>query len=184
MFKPIIGSTKFYELLAKFDRDLAADVQAEGCPNCASRLDVAKYDRKPRGVPENLPAECRVRNSLCCRREGCRKRRKPPSVLFLERRVYTATAVVLVSALTEGATPRRMKTLRNMIGASAKTLVRWRQWWREMFPESDTARRLRARMAEGLDMSRLPRSLLECVLEPLLERVAWVLLLLAGQHSI
>lgn len=184
MYTPIIGSTTFHVLLARFDRDLAAGVRARGCPLCEGPLDVSNYTRKPRGGPKDLPDECRIRNSLCCRREGCRTRRKPPSVIFLDRRVYTTAAIVLVSTLAEGATPRRLKSLLRMIGASRPTITRWQQWWRETFPKSEVGQLTRARLAGGLDVGRLPRSLLESVPGPLVERVAWVLRLLARQNDL
>jgi hypothetical protein len=130
-----------------------------------------------------LPDECWKRRDLCCRREGCRSRRKPPSVLFLERRVYLASVVVLISALAHGATPGRMKTLRARIGASPPTIARWRQWWCETFPVSRVGQLLRARLVGALDVARLPRNLLECGSGPLVGRVAWVLRVLAGIHD-
>ena len=143
-----------------------------------------RYARKPRGGPPNLPDECRVRHSLCCRKDGCRKRRLPPSVLFLDRRVYLGTAVVLVSALAEGATPPRMRTLQRMIGASAPTIARWQKWWREAFPQRAAGQLVRARLVDGLDAARLPRSLLLRLEGVLVGRVLWVLRLLAGEHDL
>ncbi len=181
MYTPILGSTTFHLLLAQFDRDLAEGVHAKGCP-CGHPLDYARYERKPRGGPANLPDECRIRHSLCCRKDGCRQRRLPPSLLFLGRRVYLGTAVVLISALAEGATPRRMKTLRAMIGASPATIERWQRWWREVFPVRAAGHLVRARLV-GLDMAQLPRSLLERLEGVLVGRVLWVLRLLAGEHD-
>lgn len=183
MYTPIIGSTTLHLLFARFDRDLAARVHAAGCP-CGHPLDYSRYARKPRGGPPDLPEECCVRQSLCCRKDGCRKRRTPPSILFLGRRVYLGAAVVLISALAEGATARRLKTLRAMLGASAPTIARWRRWWTEVFPHHEAGQLVRARLAWGLDKTRLPRSLLLCLEGVLVGRVVWVLRLLAGEHDL
>jgi hypothetical protein len=39
------------------------------------------------------------RFSLCCGREGCRRRATPPSVRFLGRRVYVGAVVIVASVL-------------------------------------------------------------------------------------
>ncbi|HRZ54915.1 MAG TPA: hypothetical protein P5525_05600 [Candidatus Paceibacterota bacterium] len=41
-----------------------------------------------------------VRFSLCCGKEGCRRRNTPPSVRFLGRWVYAGLVVILVAAMT------------------------------------------------------------------------------------
>lgn len=50
--------------------------------------------------------------SLCCAR--CRKRRTPPSVRFLGRRVYLAAVVVLACVLRQGPTRWRVARLRDL----------------------------------------------------------------------
>jgi hypothetical protein len=45
--------------------------------------------------------------SLCCSRDGCRRRMTPPSVRFLGRRVYLGAVLVLVSAMQQGSLPGR-----------------------------------------------------------------------------
>lgn len=76
-----------------------------------------------------------------------------------------------------------MKTLRARIGASPPTIARWRQWWCETFPVSAVGQLVRGRLVGGLDVARLPRSLLEYVPGPLVGRVVWVLRVLAGMHD-
>jgi hypothetical protein len=115
--------------------------------------------------------------------EGCRKRRRPPSVLFLDRRVYTGAAIVLVSALAEGATPFRMRVLSRLIGASAPTLARWQRWFRETFPETPIGQLIRARVAGGLDLRQLPQALIERLRGAPELRVVALLRLLAGEHA-
>ena len=55
-------------------------------------------------------AQC-LRLSFCCDREGCRKRVTPPSVRFLGRKVYLAAVMILINAMRQGPTPRRVREL-------------------------------------------------------------------------
>ena len=55
--------------------------------------------------------------SFCCDREGCRKRVTPPSVRFLGRKVYLHAVIILVAAMRQGATPRRVHELSELFGA-------------------------------------------------------------------
>jgi hypothetical protein len=103
-----------------------------------------------------------LRFSFCCEREGCRRRRTPPSVRFLGRRVYLGAVVVLIAALAEGATPRRLRQLRQLAGdVSRRTVERWRRWWRETFPQTRFWGECRGRLASPIETERLPASLLE-----------------------
>ncbi len=74
-----------------------------------------------------------LRFSLCCAREGCRRRHTPPSVRFMGRRVYAGLVVVLVSAMIHGLKPERVQLLREALGIDRRTLERWRQWWLGLF---------------------------------------------------
>jgi hypothetical protein len=183
VYTPIIGSKPFHEFLASLDRDLADQVRARRCRRCEGPLDASNYGRKPRGAPRDLPEACKKRHSLCCRIDGCRKRHKPPSIVFLDRRVYLGAVVVLIAALAEGATPRREKKLRAMIGASAPTIARWSAWWTDQFPVSVAWRKGQARFAERIDPVRLPRALLERWPGPLVGRIFGVLWLICGEHD-
>ena len=82
------------DLLLACDRDLADERQRQCCADCGARLDVANFNRKPRGRPLKLGPEHNRRFSFCCRRDGCRGRATPPSLRFLGRRVYVAAIVV------------------------------------------------------------------------------------------
>lgn len=151
-------------LLLRFDRDLAAEARRLGCLLCGGRLDSGNYPRKPRGGP---PISARLRAedpdhsrrlSLCCDR--CRRRTTPPSVRFLGRRYFLAATVVLVSAFAQGLTPRRRAQLRERFDVSARTLERWRAWWREAFVDTDLWRAQRPRFVRPVREADLPRSLL------------------------
>lgn len=115
-----IPDLNFFKQLDDEDARNAAQVKASGCPECAGRLDRADYPRKPRGGDIGVAGEVfERRRSLCCAREGCRRRRTPPSLVFLGRRVYLAITVVLAgwrTTATWSSPPRR-------------TVGRWRGWF-------------------------------------------------------
>jgi len=84
-----LGDAKLWGVLYRIDEDLAAQARAGGCPHCGAAPHSARYPRKPRGVARaQLGEEYEHRLSLCCAREGCRRRTTPPSVRLLGQRVY------------------------------------------------------------------------------------------------
>lgn len=132
-----LKDARIYPLLDRIDQDLAAAVKAASCPSCGGRLDVANYPRKPRGVEAfvRLCVAYSFRYSFCCARDGCRRRATPPSVRFLGQKVYLGVVVMLITALRQGPTPPGAKKLREELGVDRRTLKRWQEWWREVFPE-------------------------------------------------
>src|SRR6266571_6150300 len=120
----------FFVPLLDIDEDLAEAARRAGCP-CGGVLHRAPFWRKPRGLPAGLGDEHTKRLSFCCAVDGCRKRMTPPSVRFLGRKVYLGAVVVLATA----ARPR-LAQLRATLGASVRTLARWRDWWRGSFVAS------------------------------------------------
>jgi len=154
----LLRDASLYRVLLQIDLDLATRVQAAGCP-CGGRLHSARYPRKPRGALSRLPPGYRWRESFCCAREGCRRRRTPASVRFLGRRVYLGAVVVLISALIHGPNPARLARLRRLTGVSTSTLERWRSWWLTTFRASAVWREAQARLVE-VARSALPASLL------------------------
>lgn len=159
MSQKILRDATLYRVLLAVDDDLAAQVQASGCP-CGGRLHSARYRRKPRGALTLLPPGYRWRQSYCCERDGCRRRRTPPSVRFLGRRVYLGAVVVLVSALVHGPSPSRLRRLKALVGVSRRTVERWRRWWLSSFVASPVWEDTRARLVK-VAVTRLPASLLE-----------------------
>lgn len=152
---------KLYDLLLQVDRDLAAAARAAACPRCGGRLDSARYRRKPRGAPPAVMAdpEQSLRWSLCC--DACKHRVAPPSVRFFGRRVYFAPCFLLISALRGKLTVRRLAQLRARYGVDRRTLRRWQQWWRQVFPATAFWRLQRGRVLPPVDEAALPGSLLE-----------------------
>lgn len=120
-------------------------------PYCGGVLHAAFYLRKPRGGPADLPEEYSIRLSLCCGCEGCRKRTLPPSVLFMERRVYWGGVILVLVALragrSEGYTAAR---LCRMYGVTRITLIRWLRYFHEIFPTTTARRLLQGRLCPSL----------------------------------
>lgn len=156
----ILGDARLYALLRKFDEDLADAARAGGC-ECGGVLHAANYRRKPRGRPGELEREDELRFSFCCDREGCRGRVTPPSVRFLGRRVFLGAVVVLVSAMMNGPNATRVAKLSSLVGASERTLRRWRTWWRTAFAESAFWKGAAGCFARPFAHEALPHSLLE-----------------------
>ena len=161
----ILEDSRLYVLLLKFDGDLAEVARSTGCP-CGGALHRASYDRKPRaGVVVTPPEGYDRRHSFCCAEDGCRKRTTPASVRFLGRKIYLGAVVALVTALRHGANGRRAGELRRAIGASRRTLARWRTWWREIFTAMPFWRTARAQWVPAVSEGGLPASLLERFVE-------------------
>lgn len=160
LYQSVLEDVRLHEMLLRLDQDLARAAQAARCGWCGGRLDRADYARKPRGAPAGLGAEHALRLSFCCAAEGCRRRASPPSVRFLGRRVYVGAAVVGITALAEGSSREEVRALRTWLGLSARTLSRWRRWWREVFAESAFWRAARGRLDTPLSAAALPGALL------------------------
>lgn len=160
MCSSLLTDERFYHVLERVDVELAATARTGRCP-CGGVLHSAPYPRKPRGGPASLGAGYEKRFSFCCAEDGCRSRTTPPSVRFLGRRVYLGVVVVLATALQHGATPARLARLRATLGVSARTLARWRVWWRETFVATRFWRAARAQLNAPVAEKALPTSLLE-----------------------
>ena len=158
----LFRDSRFYELLLKFDEDLAAETKRGRCRVCGGRLDSEPYPRKPRVPPTiQLPEQYDSRFSYSCAVRTCRKRHTPASTRFLGRRIYLGVIVVLATAMQQGPAPWRMRRLREEFGMSPQTLERWRVWWREAFVESAFWKAAKAAFSPPADEASAPRSLLE-----------------------
>jgi len=150
----------FWSFLLSIDQELAARTRQDGCA-CGGRLHRADYPRRPRGCPDSLPDEYHRRLSFCCDRDGCRKRVTPPSVRFLGRKVYLGAMVVLVAAMRQGPSPRRVRELSRLFGADRRTIARWQVFWSEHFPQTRFWRAARARLVPVFEVVAYPLSILE-----------------------
>lgn len=173
----LLQNREFFWVLYAMDKAAASEVQARGCP-CGGNLHRASYGRKPRGGPEGLGSEFGEHFSLCCGTEGCRRRKNPPSVRFLGRKVFLAVIVVLVPVLTEGSARRGLEQIRPYVEVSLRTLRRWRRFFRNVFARSRLLTGLRGHFV-GVDTGRFPESLLEAFPGETRDRVLSVLKLLS-----
>lgn len=157
----LVSASLMTALLA-LDAELAAEVHSAGCLICGERLHRASYPRKPRGAPAGIDASALERRlSFCCADRDCRRRVTPPSVVFLDRRVYVSVVVALTTILLHGATPRRLRDVARQFEVDRRTLERWREWWTQQVPQMDVWTVLRGRFARQPDLVRLPASLYE-----------------------
>jgi hypothetical protein len=157
MFDEIELGREFFEGLTAIDRTIVERAAEEACVFCGGPLHRGDYPRKPRGGMIGAAAEAfQQRYSLCCGREGCRKRATPPSMRFLGRRVYVgavvvAASVIALAAATGGAA-------RRATGIAARTTRRWLRWWRGPFTQTRIFVEIAARLAP-LSRRMLPTSL-------------------------
>jgi hypothetical protein len=160
MYHELVRNASFWAFLFSVDQDLAEATRKAAC-QCGGRLHCANYPRKPRGGCENLPGSYGCRLSFCCDRDGCRKRATPPSVRFLGRKVYLGAVVVLVAAMRQGPSPRRVRELSELFDADRRTIGRWRVFWREHFPQTAFWKVARSRLVPKIDIANLPRALFD-----------------------
>jgi len=163
MYHELPRHASFWAFLFSIDQDLAEQARLKKCP-CGGCLHRANYPRKPRGGGEDLPQEYDFRLSFCCEREGCRKRVTPPSVRFLGRKVYLGAVVVLVAAMRQGPSPRRVRELSRLFGVDRHTIARWRVFWSEHFPQTPFWKAARGRLVPAVDVVALPLAFLEAFL--------------------
>ena len=109
-YQQIISKNTFFELIFQLDKEEFEKKHKQVCPFCsAGRLYAANYSRKPRGFPSDIEDDINIRFSLCCSEEGCRRRYRPVSLRFYDRKVYFTAFIVLVTCLRYGATRYRLK---------------------------------------------------------------------------
>jgi hypothetical protein len=177
VYRGLLREGRFLALLLRIDEEKRDEVHGAGCPHCGGRLHTADFSRKPRGIlcRDDLPEGYAKRFDLCCGR--CRKRTLPPSVRFLERKVYLAVSIAIATVLLRGNDRDAMGSLRRELGVSRSTLERWRRWW-DALTGSAFFRVIRGRLPPDLDETAMPTSLLERLSGSWAERMRELLLLL------
>ncbi len=159
----LLRQPDFFRALFALDQDIASKTRKCGCLYCGNPiLHVANYPRKHRGLLHDPPESFGIRFSFCCSREGCRKRATPASVRFLGRRVYLGIAVVLLSALCNGASPQTVGKLTGTIGVDRKTLKRWLVWWKTAFVASPFWTSRKERFNRTFDAEEGIRPIVDC----------------------
>ena len=160
MFDEIELGREFFAMLWAIDVAIVERAAMERCRLCAGPLHRGDYARKPRGgLPSAGGEEFVMRFSLCCGREGCRKRATPPSVRFLGRRVYLGATVIVASAIA--LVISTASAIRRATGIPARTTRRWLGWWHGAFTTTSVFADLSARLVPAVSRSTLPTSLLE-----------------------
>jgi hypothetical protein len=69
--------------------------------------------------------------------------------------------VVLVAAMRQGPSPRRVRELSELFDADRRTIGRWRVFWREHFPQTAFWKVARSRLVPKIDIANLPRALFD-----------------------
>lgn len=174
MFDHVVLGREFFERLLAVDEALVAHAAQKPCRFCGGPLHRSDYLRKPRGgLIAGGGEEFARRFSLCCGREGCRRRAMPPSVRFLGRRVYLGAAVIVASVIAlsmDGAAVVRRAT-----GIAARTTRRWLRWWRGPFTTTGVFVELAARLPATTSRSALPQSVLAALATDPLDAVSKLL---------
>lgn len=148
---------EFFKKMAQFDEEIVDQAAAGRCPFCGGPLHRSDFARKPRGALMAAAGEEFVtRFSLCCGRDGCRKRATPPSLRFLGRRVYLGAVVIMASVIAQALATA--KAIRQATGVPARTSRRWLSWWRGAFLRTDVFVMLQARLI-GVVVEKLPASI-------------------------
>jgi hypothetical protein len=158
MFGEIELGREFFLVLEQRDEEITRRVAAARCGACGGPLHRADYERKPRGGLIAAAGEkVVVRFSLCCGREGCRKRSTPPSLRFLGRRVYLGVVVIVASLVAQAFAAAGAK---QATGVPVRTMRRWLGWWRGPFISTEVFVAVRARLV-GVVVAELPASIVE-----------------------
>ena len=96
---------------------------------------------------------------------------------FLGRRVYLGAIVILISAMRQGPSPRRVRELSARFGADRRTIARWQVFWREHFPQTPFWKVAGGRLAPVVEILSLPYSLVDAFLSRHRICRGWTLLL-------
>lgn len=153
----LLQNPNFFALLLQIDAHEAAQLQSQPC-SCGAVLHKSNYPRKPRGCPPELRPDFETRFSFCC--SQCRKRTTALSVRFLGRRLYLGLIVVLMSVRRTTLSASALQ-LADALGVPARTIARWRHWWRQLFPATPLWAAACARFMPPIQIGLLPTSLIE-----------------------
>ncbi len=166
MLSKVLKNESLFWDLYKIDLATAELYRQKQCPHCQGPLYYANYFRKPRGEPEGLPEEYFLQFSLCCGKEGCRKRLIPPTCRFLGRKVYWYAAILtIVSDWQNKIQNMTISELAGKIGISRNTLKRWIYFFKNTFPVSFQWRKIRGRVSTIVKNAHLPGSLINFYLQ-------------------
>lgn len=155
MSSRVLTVSQLFQLLLDIDQELATATQNRGCPYCGGKLYCGDFARKPRGCPKRFVAAYSSRLSFDCSK--CRRQTTPPSVRFLDRRVYLGAVLVPAGS----SRPRQRSWLSRLLRVPERMIERWRQWWQRDFVATAVYRSLRGQFLPRLSTDALPTNLLE-----------------------
>ncbi len=161
MLSDLLKNKSLFYRLYLIDKKVAEKYRKKPCPYCNSTLHYANYPRKPRGESNSLQEECFIRFSLCCSKEGCRRRLIPPSCRFMGRKVYWQ--VVILVTISDGqnkSSDTSTFKLSSLLGIPHNTIKRWIDFFRNIFPSSQQWQRLRGLITSTIKNTELPASLI------------------------
>jgi hypothetical protein len=121
----------------------------------------ANYPRKPRGVPPEAAKYFEKRFGHCCSTAECRKRRTPPSVRFLGRRVYVAIFIIIIFSVASHELYQKLIITTAANSFSKWTLDRWVIWWDCVIPISRVWKKISGQLNSNVDNQFLPLFLIE-----------------------
>lgn len=166
MLSEVLKNESLFSDLYKIDLAIAEQYRQKRCPFCKGPLHYANYPRKPRGEPDGLSEEYFLRFSLCCGKEGCRRRLIPPSCRFLGRKVYWYAAILtIVSDWQSKIQNMTISKLAREMMISRNTLKRWIHFFKNTFPVSFQWKRLRGRVSAIVKNAHLPGNLINFYLQ-------------------
>lgn len=184
MLSELLKKKSIFSLLYKIDKEIADQYKEKACPYCGGPLHWANYPRKPRGEPHGVSEECYIRFSLCCGREGCRRRTMPPSCRFLGRKIYWYIVILLrISDFQNQTENSTISEFSQNSGISRNTIGRWLFFFQEMFPKSPSWQSTRGLLPACIKNDGLPASMMNyllCIKSDTQEAVISCLKLLTG----
>jgi hypothetical protein len=85
-------------------------------------------------------------------------------VRFLGPKVYLGAVIIVISAMRQGPTPRRVRELSKRFGADRRTIARWQVFWREHVSQTPFWKLAHARFTPVIEIVTLPFSLVDAFL--------------------
>jgi hypothetical protein len=85
--------------------------------------------------------------------------------------------MILISAMRQGPTPRRVCELSQHFDVDRRTIARWQLFWREHFPQTPFWKIAHARLTPVVKIVSLPYSLVDAFLRSHPPDVGWARLL-------
>ena len=90
----------------------------------------------------------------------------PPSVRFMDRRVYWRGILLVVVSLLQSTPPQKsLAQLQKLFEVDRKTVLRWRLYFQEVFPAETLWQRLRGRLSSCVRSNHLPFDMLNIFLD-------------------